>query len=229
MSDRQADAEVLSLRGVKFSYARAGDEAGEAFELNAGDLTVKAGEQVLVWGKSGAGKSTLLLVMAGLVEPSAGTVTVAGKDLATLRGGLRDEHRGRHIGMIFQTFNLLKGFSAAENVMAALMLGGVPAREHRARAEKLLGELGITQIDRAVERLSVGQQQRVAVARAVACTPSVVLADEPTASLDRENASAAMELIQSTCKRINAALVCVSHDERVAERFERKIELGRGA
>lgn len=229
MSDRQGEAEVLSLRGVKFSYARSGDEAGEAFELNAGDLSVKAGEQVLVWGKSGAGKSTLLLVMAGLVEPSAGTVTVAGKDLATLRGGARDEHRGRHVGMIFQTFNLLKGFSAAENVMAALMLGGVPAREHRARAEKLLGELGITQIDRAVERLSVGQQQRVAVARAVACTPSVVLADEPTASLDRENASAAMELIQSTCKRINAALVCVSHDERVAERFERKIELGRGA
>lgn len=226
MSDRQGEAEVLSLRGVKFSYARAGDEAGEAFELNAGDLSVKAGEQVLVWGKSGAGKSTLLLVMAGLVEPSAGTVTVAGKDLATLRGGARDEHRGRHVGMIFQTFNLLKGFSAAENVMAALMLGGVPAKEHRARAEKLLGELGITQIDRAVERLSVGQQQRVAVARAVACTPSVVLADEPTASLDRENAGAAMELIQSTCKRINAALVCVSHDERVAERFTRRVELG---
>lgn len=223
--DERSAAEVLALRGVRFSYARSGDETDGGFELNVPDLSVKAGEQVLVWGKSGAGKSTLLLVMAGLVEPSAGTVTVAGKNLATLLGGARDEHRGRHVGMIFQTFNLLKGFSASENVMAALMLGGVPAKEHRARAAKLLGELGITQIDREVGRLSVGQQQRVAVARAVACTPSVVLADEPTASLDRENAQAAMELIQSTCKRINAALVCVSHDERVAEKFSRRVEL----
>ena len=126
------------------------------------------------------------------------------------RGPARDAFRARHIGMVFQTFNLLHGFSALENVMAALMFTDIPAREHRDRAAALLESLGIERTEAAPDRLSVGQQQRVAVARALACSPELVLADEPTASLDPENADAAMHPIQSAPRR--PALLCVSHD-----------------
>jgi putative ABC transport system ATP-binding protein len=127
--------------------------------------------------------------------------------------------------MIFQTFNLLHGFSAAENVMAALMFADprtFPHREHRERACQLLSKLGIDRPDASPDRMSVGQQQRVAVARAIACEPILVLADEPTASLDPENAATAMDLIQRTCAEHNAALLCVSHDPTITERFRHR-------
>lgn len=127
--------------------------------------------------------------------------------------------------MIFQTFNLLAGFSAIENVMVALMFSDIPRAEHRERAAKLLASLGIERIDAPPEQLSVGQQQRVAVARALVCEPELVLADEPTASLDPENAAGAIELIQNACKSQNAALLCVSHDPSMAARFERTMSL----
>jgi putative ABC transport system ATP-binding protein len=127
--------------------------------------------------------------------------------------------------MIFQTFNLLHGFSALENVMAALMFSEVPSREHRARAGALLERLGIARVDAPPSELSIGQQQRVAVARAVVTGPTLVLADEPTASLDPENASGAMDLIQRACAESGAALLCVSHDPAVADRFGRRVRL----
>src|SRR5205085_501421 len=117
-----------------------------------------------------------------------------------LHGARRDLYRGQKIGMIFQTFNLLQGFSALENVMLAMMFSAIPRREHRARAAALLLVLGLRDHNAAPERLSVGQQQRVAVARALACDPVLVLADEPTASLDPDNSVAAMDLIQSACR-----------------------------
>ena len=127
--------------------------------------------------------------------------------------------------MIFQTFNLLPGFSAAENVMLAMMFSDIPRREHRPRAHDLLDHLGVDRPDAPPEQLSIGQQQRVAVARAVACKPDLVLADEPTASLDPENASGAMDLIQTACRESGTALLCVSHDPAMAERFEQRASL----
>ena len=127
--------------------------------------------------------------------------------------------------MIFQTFHLLVGFSAIENVMCALLMAGVPEREHRGRAKALLDRLGISRIDARVEELSTGQQQRVAVARALACDPALVLADEPTASLDPDNAQVAMDLIQQVCKEKGAALLCVSHDPTMLARFPRHATL----
>jgi putative ABC transport system ATP-binding protein len=129
--------------------------------------------------------------------------------------------------MIFQTFNLLHGFSALENVLAALMFSPMPAREHEGRARELLKRLGIARVDATPDRLSVGQQQRVAVARALACGPALVLADEPTASLDERNAGAALDLIQGVCREQNAALLLVSHDPGVAARFGRVGRLDR--
>lgn len=143
----------------------------------------------------------------------------------TLTSARRDLYRGSTIGMIFQTFNLLAGFSAHENIMAAMKFSKIPKREHRDRALALLKSLGIERVHASPDQLSVGQQQRVAVARALACDPVLVLADEPTASLDPENATIAMDLIQAACRERNAALLCTSHDPRIADRFSRRASL----
>jgi ABC-type lipoprotein export system ATPase subunit len=128
--------------------------------------------------------------------------------------------------MVFQTFNLLHGFSAIENLMVAMMFSSVPAATHESRARALLGELGIERPDQAVETMSVGQQQRVAVARALACRPTLVLADEPTASLDPANAATAIGLLQRACRDHGAALLCTSHDPTLRAHFSRVIDLG---
>lgn len=211
---------ALHIDGLKFGYAPG------APVLDLPSLRLESAEQLLLTGGSGRGKSTLLHIIAGLLEPDSGTVRVAGQAVHALRGAKRDLFRGRHIGMIFQTFHLLPGFTAIENVMAALLFSDLPRRDHRPRAGALLARLGIDRPDAPPERLSVGQQQRVAVARALACGPALVLADEPTASLDPENAAGAMDLIQSACRDGGAALLCVSHDPAMHARFQRRQALG---
>jgi ABC-type lipoprotein export system ATPase subunit len=213
-----ADASLL-VRGLTFRYP------ASPWTLTVRELQLHRGEQLLLSAGSGRGKSTLLYLIAGLLDPDGGQVLVDGQAVHALHGARRDLYRGQKIGMIFQTFNLLHGFSALENVMAALMFSSIPSREHRRRAAALLDQLGIERHDAVPDRLSVGQQQRVAVARALACDPVLVLADEPTASLDPENASTAMDLIQDACRTRNAALLCTSHDPAMRERFERCIRL----
>ncbi len=210
----------LSIRDLKFRY-----DAGSAWVVDVIQLDLHPGEQVLLTGGSGSGKSTLLHLVSGLLDPVQGRVTVAGQDIHALRGAKRDLFRGRHIGVIFQTFNLLHGFTALENVMAPMMFGTIPRSDHAPRARALLAHLGIERVDAPADRLSVGQQQRVAVARALACDPELVLADEPTASLDPESAEAAIDLIRRACREKNAALLCVSHDPALASKFERRVHL----
>ena len=193
--------------------------------LHIDALTLARGEQIVLAAPSGTGKSTLLGLIAGLMDPDEGTITVNGQAVHALTGAARDHFRGRHIGMIFQTLNLLQGFSALENVMAALMFSGVSPGDQSKRAGELLASLDIRRPNARVEQLSLGQQQRVAVARAVACDPVLVLADEPTASLDPSNAANAMRLIQDTCRAKGAALLCVSHDPAVWDRFEKRQQL----
>lgn len=207
---------ALRVSDLVFSYPGASEPT-----LRIGELTLRAGEQVVLTGSSGRGKSTLLHLVAGLMEPDRGSVSVAGTVIGGLRGSARDRFRGREIGMVFQTFHLLHGFSAAENVMAAMMFSDRPRSEHRARALSLLERLGIDRPHALSEDLSVGQQQRVAVARALACQPALVLADEPTASLDPENAAEAVRLLQETCRENDAALLCVTHDPSLVGLFDR--------
>lgn len=215
---------ALSIENLRFRYDTSGPGTAP-WIVDISALKLECGEQMLLTGRSGQGKSTLLYLIAGLMEPDEGLVRVDGTIVHELRGEKRDLFRGRTIGMIFQTFNLLQGFSAMENVMAAMMFSEIKSAEHRPRAQKLLKNLDIEHPDRPVEELSVGQQQRVAVARAVACEPVLVLADEPTASLDPDNAKAAMNLIQQTCLEHGAALLCTSHDPALADRFERRTSL----
>jgi len=224
LPDPTAAPPALVIDSLSYSYPEAKPAGRAVVDVRA--LRVERGEQVLLTGSSGSGKSTLLHLIAGLADPDGGNVLVAGQNIHALRGAARDSFRGRHIGMIFQTFNLLQGFSALENVMAALMFSAVPRAEHAKRAAALLDQLEIRDHASPPERLSVGQQQRVAVARAIACSPELVLADEPTASLDPENAAGAVQLIQHVCREKNAALVCVSHDPAMRERFPRALSLG---
>jgi|TARA_R110000782_G_scaffold19140_9_gene52316 putative ABC transport system ATP-binding protein len=207
---------ALRVTGLVFSYPGSSEPT-----VRVGSLSLDAGEQVVLTGSSGRGKSTLLHLIAGLMEPDRGEVEVAGTVIGSLRGSARDRFRGRQIGMVFQTFHLLHGFSAAENVMAAMMFSDRPRSEHKARAIALLERLGIDRPHAPGEDLSVGQQQRVAVARALACGPSLVLADEPTASLDPENAAEAVRLLRETCRENNAALLCVTHDPSLVGLFDR--------
>jgi len=218
------DPPALRIADLRFRYPTAQDGA-EPFTLHIPAFSIAPGEQVLLAATSGGGKSTLLSLIAGLMDPDAGSIQIAGQDIHRLRSAARDEFRGRSMGMIFQTFNLLTGFTALENVMAAMMFSAIPPREHAPRARESLASLGLPRPDAMVESLSVGQQQRVAVARAVACDPVIVLADEPTASLDPENALIAIDLIERACAQRRAALLCVSHDPAIAARFTRRERL----
>ena len=213
---------ALSIRALKFRYAAEGDAP---WIVDVGALDLAPGEQILLTGGSGRGKSTLLQLIAGLLDPTSGHIAVDGIVVHFLHGARRDLYRGQKIGMIFQTFNLLHGFSALENVMVAMMFSKIPRHEHRLRAVKLLTRLGIERPEANPDAMSVGQQQRVAVARAMACDPVLVLADEPTASLDPENSVGAMDLIQTACREKGAALLCVSHDPAMKDRFERRASL----
>jgi putative ABC transport system ATP-binding protein len=187
-------------------------------------------EQVSLIGTSGSGKTTLLHLIAGIVTPDAGRITYElpgqGKvDISTMGEAERDVFRGRNIGYIFQTHHLLGGFSARENVLLAMSFTGRPAE--RGWAEHLLEEVGLKdRLDYKPAKLSVGQQQRVAVARALANRPKLVLADEPTGALDVNNARQVMQLIRSLCAEVGASLLLVSHDLEIARQLPRVVSLG---
>lgn len=213
---------ALMMSNLRFTHS---DQGRDGFQLEIGSLELGESEQALLVGSSGSGKSTLLQLIGGLLDPDSGEILVSGQAIHELQGAARDRFRGSMIGMIFQTFNLLEGFSARENVLTALMFTDMPKREHRARADALLQRLAIDRPDATPDRLSVGQQQRVAVARALAARPRLVLADEPTASLDPENATNAIELIRETCREEGAALLCTSHDPSLRTAFDRIEEI----
>jgi len=217
------DQPALRIENLKFRYHKR--RRGEPWVIDIASLTLRRGEQMLLTGGSGRGKSTLLHLIAGLMDPVEGETYVDGTPIHSLRGAQRDLFRGKRIGMIFQSFNLLHGFSALDNVLAALMFSSLQRKEHKRRALYLLKHLDIEHPRRNPDRMSVGQQQRVAVARAMACDPVLVLADEPTASLDPDNALNAITLIQDICREKNATLLCVSHDPALRERFARQASL----
>jgi len=207
---------VVEINQLNYRY-----EANARWAVSVGHLRVEKGQQIVLTGQSGCGKSTLLHLIAGLMDPTSGSVHIQGTCVHDLVGSKRDRFRGQHVGMVFQTYQLLHGFTVIENVFAALMFSDLPRRDHRARALSLLEKLGINTPDAKIQELSIGQQQRVAVARAIAGSPSLVLADEPTAALDPEFAATAMDMLQEACRSIDAALICVTHDTSLIERFDR--------
>lgn len=187
-------------------------------------FTLEAGEHVAVRGASGSGKTTFLNLIAGILQADKGRIQLDGQDMATLSEGKRDRLRARTLGYVFQNFNLLQGYTALENVMLGMLFGpGVDAKH----ARSLLERVGLShRINYRPAQLSIGQQQRVAVARALANKPKLVLADEPTGNLDQRHAGEALALIREVCRENGAALLLVSHDPAILGAFERSEDLG---
>src|SRR3954464_5308856 len=220
----------LHLHELAKRYVAPDGSAVPVIDVPSFDLA--DGEQVALVGGSGTGKTTLLHLIAGILTPDAGRIVYdnlngqAGvqTDIALLGESDRDVFRGRYIGYIFQTHHLLPGFTALENVLLGMSFTG---RAHDpAWAKRLLSEVGLAErLHYKPEKLSVGQQQRVAVARALANRPKLVLADEPTGALDAVNAKQVLELIRKLCMEVSAALLLVTHDLQIAAKLERTIVL----
>lgn len=192
--------------------------------LNIEELELHSGEQAALVGSSGGGKTTLLNVISGITAPDSGSVTIDGIDITRLHEVGRDRFRAQKIGFVFQTFNLLPAFSALENVLLGMSFSG--KRVDRRRASDLLGKVGLSQrLSHRPSQLSVGEQQRVAVARALANSPSLLLADEPTANVDVSNQGLILKLIRDACQENHVALLMVTHATEVANQFSRIIRL----
>jgi putative ABC transport system ATP-binding protein len=210
-------APVLDIQSLEFAY-------GEHVVLRMGDLALQAGETCAVLGPSGCGKTTLLHLIAGLLHPTRGSVTVCGQRLADLGHAACDRFRGRHLGIIFQRLHLLPALNVLDNLLLAQHLARVP-RDANA-ASVLLAELGIEALSRArPSTLSQGQAQRVAIARALVHRPRLLLADEPTSSLDEANAQRAIELLRAQAALAGAALMVVTHDQRIRGQLGRELSL----
>ena len=191
------------------------------------DLAVMPGEVVAVVGASGSGKSTLLALLAGLDTPTAGAVQLAGEDLFALDEDARAELRGRTVGFVFQSFQLLPSLTALENVMLPLELAARADAEDQAR--EILCRVGLAErLQHYPKHLSGGEQQRVALARAFVVRPQVLLADEPTGSLDAESGEAVIELLFQLNREAGTTLVLVTHDEHLAQRCTRIVRLAAG-
>lgn len=219
-----APGAVVDAKDLRFRWPGAVEDT-----LALPALRIDVGEQVFLRGASGSGKSTLLSLLAGVLPPQAGRLQVLGQDLAVLRSAARDRLRADHLGVIFQQFNLLPWLSAHDNVTLALRFSARRrAQAVAGEAGHLLGEMGLPEAlwRRPAAQLSVGQQQRVAAARALIGRPALILADEPTSALDEETRDAFMVLLQQCCVQAGSALVFVSHDARLAQRFARVEVLG---
>lgn len=224
------DAPLVSCRGLQFKWP--GSEA----MLTMDDFAVAPGERMFLCGPSGSGKSTLLGLLSGVLRATHGEVTVLGVPFSTLSAPQRDHFRAEHLGYVFQQFNLLPFLSPVENVLlgcawspARAIRAGTTQQAQRAEAVRLLDSLGL--VAQLVERsrtgnLSVGQQQRVAVARALIGGPQLLIADEPTSALDADNRDAFLRLLLAECTRHGTGVVFVSHDMNLARHFDRAVSLG---
>jgi putative ABC transport system ATP-binding protein len=209
---------MLELSDVKKSFPQ--PDGNELHILDIPEFEVAAGEQVVIVGRSGCGKTTLLHVIAGISRPTSGRVKLDGWDVSLMEEAEVDQFRAERIGYVFQTFNLLPSFTAVENVLLGMTFGRV--KPDRDRAKHLLQRVGLEhRLTHKPPMLSVGEQQRVAVARALANRPQLILADEPTANVDMGNQQQVVDLIRGTCKEEGVALILVTHAPEVAEQFER--------
>nr|WP_070960733.1 ABC transporter ATP-binding protein [Hyphomonas sp. Mor2] len=219
---------VVSLSDLHFAWP------GQSLLLDVKTFDLAAGERLFLRGPSGSGKSTLLGLIAGVLETDQGKVSVLGQDMTCLNGSQRDQVRADHLGVIFQLFNLVPYLSVVQNVILPCRFSKRRQSEVSAaggadlEARRLLAQLGLTDPDllsRNVTDLSVGQQQRVAAARALIGNPSLIIADEPTSALDADSRDRFINLLSEEARKTNAALLFVSHDGSLAKLFDRALDL----
>ncbi|MCD0421036.1 ABC transporter ATP-binding protein [Rubrivivax sp. JA1024] len=217
---------LIRIQGLRKTYRRGEQDIPV---LEGIDLDVHAGEFVALMGPSGSGKSTLLNLVAGIDHPSAGTIEIAGTDIATLDEGQLADWRAANVGFIFQFYNLLPVLTAAENVELPLLLTNLTARERRERVAQALALVSLA--DRAghyPNELSGGQQQRVAIARALVGDPTLIVADEPTGDLDRHTGEEVLSLLEQLVAELGKTIVMVTHDPKAAARAHRLVHLEKG-
>ena len=216
---------AVELRNVRFAYMGGRDV------IDLPTLTIERGERCFLHGPSGSGKTTLLGLLAGVLVPRSGTVQVLGNTISALSSGARDRFRAEHLGYVFQMFNLIPYLSVRENITLPCRLSSarrarLKGADANAEATHLAERLEIADLlDQPVTSLSVGQQQRVGVARALIGAPELVVCDEPTSALDSDRRDRFLELLFARCEEAGSALVFVSHDLSLATRFQRTVEL----
>jgi putative ABC transport system ATP-binding protein len=205
--------------------------AGRLLEIDR--LVIERGERIFLRGPSGSGKSTLLGLIGGVLVPTRGSVRLLGTDIAGLNASARDRFRGEHLGFIFQMFNLIPYLTVLENVLLPAQFSRtrrerIAAGALRSEALRLLGALGLSGgelLERNVTQLSIGQQQRVAAARAMLGRPAIVIADEPTSALDADTRAGFVELLMNECRALGATLLFVSHDTSLGTLFDRTLSM----
>jgi putative ABC transport system ATP-binding protein len=204
--------------------------AGDVHAISNVTFNADDGEMVAIIGASGSGKSTLLSLLGLLDAPDRGSIDLDGVELAHLDSGGRTKYRSRQVGFVFQQFNLIPNLSARENVLLALEYAHWPKAERDARAEEMLEMVGLSKEkgDRRPAKLSGGEQQRVAIARAFAARPQLILADEPTGSLDKSTGQKIVELLRNAATTQRATVLVVTHDEKVAKQADRRLEIDDG-
>ncbi len=215
---------MIRAKSVSKVYSKSG---GEVHALDEVDLAVCRGEFLVIHGRSGSGKTTLLLALGGMLRPTAGTVEFENRDIYSLSAGNRSEHRRLHIGFMFQKFILVPYLTARDNIRFPLTLRGKAGRDS-GRVEQIAQRLGIAErLEHRPAELSVGEQQRVAMARAIVAEPDLILADEPTGNLDRENRSILAEFLHDENRR-GRTIVLVTHDDGLIGLGSRSVELQGG-
>lgn len=218
---------VVSIRNLSKSYRRGGQIVPVLANL---DLDIAAGDFLALMGPSGSGKSTLLNLIAGIDKPDTGSIEVEGVDITQLSESTLADWRARHVGFIFQFYNLMPVLTAFENVELPLLLTPLGRGERRERAELALSMVGLS--DRArhyPSELSGGQQQRVAIARAIITDPTLLVADEPTGDLDRVSAGEILDLMERLNDELGKTIIMVTHDQRAAQRAHSILNLDKGA
>lgn len=208
---------MLRTTGLQFSYDGRN-------ELSFPNIDCKSGEHWLLLGQSGSGKTTLLHLLGGLLSPRSGRIEVANTEMSALSATQRDRFRGRNIGIIFQSAHFVRALTVEENLILAQQLAGL--KPNRRRIDELLAHLNLGhKLHAKPDRLSVGEQQRAAIARAIVNKPDIILADEPTSALDDHNCDKVIQLLEEQARAVGATLLVVTHDGRLKEQFSNQIVL----
>ena len=217
---------LIRIRDLSKAYRRGGQDIPVLLDIQ---LEVQAGEFIALMGPSGSGKSTLLNLIAGIDEPSSGSIEIGGVDIASLSEGQLADWRAQNVGFIFQFYNLLPVLTAFENVELPLLLSPLGASERRERVDSVLAMVGLTdRADHYPNELSGGQQQRVAIARALVSDPQLIVADEPTGDLDRATGEEVLQLMDALVRDLGKTIVMVTHDPKAASRAQRMVHLEKG-
>ena len=208
---------MVKINGLTYNYS-------SEIQLKFPDFSLSKGEQALILGQSGCGKTTLLHLLSGLLKPNSGDVNIDNEDISKMYGAALDNFRGANIGIVFQTAHFIESLTVKENLTLTQTLAG--KSKDIDKIKKLLADLGVeSKLNAKLNALSVGEKQRVSIARALVNSPALILANEPTSALDDKNCEAVLKLVREQAKKHNSTLLIVTHDNHLKDQFDKRVEL----